>query len=275
VQQAMGRLNGLRQQGVLQHAAAVAAHLRSPAVGLEEGQLEELFVGCPVLFSWAPQERAGLLFGQLMAAGLTAADAAACFIACPNLAQCRSMEAGLAELAAILQHSQDSKHGKQAQVPAAERTSAALLRKLPSACQLVVMKAGGLKQRVDSLVSLGCTRADVARLVWNRSEFVWGDSAQRVQRAIEVLQDKLGLDAAVVVSMVVSGATSWLRCRKETLAARCDALVEVRRTYQPTYLPTHLPRRPACLPPQQSLALRVFSTCLHTRLPTCRPEVVA
>ena len=48
----MLRLPGVRQQGGLEHAAAVAARLRG--LGLVQQQLAGLVDGCPLLFTWAP-----------------------------------------------------------------------------------------------------------------------------------------------------------------------------------------------------------------------------
>ena len=55
VLESMRKLPGVRQQGVLDNAAAVAAHLLSPAVGLTRQQAGQVLERCPALFSWAPE----------------------------------------------------------------------------------------------------------------------------------------------------------------------------------------------------------------------------
>ena len=101
------KLPGVRQQGVLDNAAAVAAHLRSPAVGLSQQQVGQLLERCPALFSYPPEQRAAVLVGQLQGAGVTAAAAAACFRCYPKAAERTTLAPGLAEAAVILAHSED------------------------------------------------------------------------------------------------------------------------------------------------------------------------
>ena len=227
------KLPGVRQQGVLDSAAAVVAHLRSPAVGLAQQQAGQLLQGCPDLFSWPPEQRAAVLFGELMGAGLAAEQAAQCFIKYPQAAHSGSFAAGLAELAAILAHSQDrdsSLGGPQPRVPAAQRTVAALLQQTPSAVQLMSNAAGYLQQRAAELQQAGFTPADVAALAWDRPELLLTDSAARVARAAAVLQQELSLTAAEVVSLVAKGKPSWVKSSSGTLRERAVALAEVGAT---------------------------------------------
>ena len=226
------KLPGVRQQGVLDSAAAVAAHLRSPAVGLSQQQVGQLLERCPLLFSYPPEQRAAVLFGQLLGAGLTAAAAAQCFITYPLAAATTTFVPGLAELAAILAHSEDrdsSLGGPVAQVPAAQRTVAARLSLGPAAVQLVCRSAGYLQQHAAELQQAGFTAAQVAALVWKVPELLSTDTAGRVASRVAVLQQELGLPAAAVVALVVKGKPSWLSSSVATLQKRAAALAEVSR----------------------------------------------
>jgi hypothetical protein len=89
-------LDGSRQQGVLDHGLAVAAYLQG--LGIEQDQLGRLLCRCPKLFSRPAEERAGVLFSQLMRLGLSAGLAAACFETQPVAANNRSFEAAIAVL---------------------------------------------------------------------------------------------------------------------------------------------------------------------------------
>jgi len=223
------KLPGVRQQGVLNNAAAVAAHLLNPAVGLTAQQAGQLLERCPELFSWPPEQRAAVLFGELLGAGLTAANAAACFMAYPSTAQRTILAPGLAEAAAILAHSEDrqGRQGRKAAVPAAQRTVGTLLTLMASAVLLVSQSAGYLQQRAAQLQRSGFTAADVAALAWRQPELLARDAAASVAGAAPVLQQDLGLTLAQVVSLVASRKPSWLMSSKETLSQRAAALTEV------------------------------------------------
>ena len=224
------KLSGVRQQGVLDNSAAVKAHLRSPTVGLTAQQAGLLLERCPLLFSWPPEQRAAVLFGELQEHKVPAAVAVACFAAYPQAAERTTLAAGLAEAAVILAHSEDrdsSLGGRTAKVPAAQRTAAALLSKKPSAVKLVCQRAGHLQQRAVELQQLGLTAADVAALVWGQSEVLWTDAAARVASRAVVLQQELGMPAAEVVAMVAKGKPTWLTSSVTTLRERAAALAEV------------------------------------------------
>ncbi len=226
----LGKLPDVRQQGVLDHAAAVAAHLLSPAVGLTEQQAGQLLECCPELFSWPPEQRAAVLFGQLLGAGLTAAGAAQCLAAYPAAADRTTLAPGLAELAAILAHSQDrdsSLGGPVPKVPAAQRTVAALLTQTPSAAQLVCQRAGYLRQQATELQLVGYTAAQVAELAWGLPELLWADVAANLASVAAVPQQELGLAAAQVVSLAAKRRLGWISCSPDTLRERAAALAEV------------------------------------------------
>jgi hypothetical protein len=115
LQPALDELDEALQQGVLQHGASVAAYLKS--LGVEEEQLGRLLMSCPLLFSFPVEQHAGVLFGLLMAVGLTADQAARCFeeqpeaAVSPNCAECLAVIARL--LAAGAVSSGASKTGAQ------------------------------------------------------------------------------------------------------------------------------------------------------------------
>ncbi|PRW05914.1 hypothetical protein C2E21_9412 [Chlorella sorokiniana] len=223
------KLPGMRQQGVLDNAAAVAAHLRSPAVGLTPQQAGQLLERCPELFSWTPEQRAAVLFGELLGAGLTAAAAAQCFIRRPAAARSTTLAPGLAELPAILAHSEDrdsSLGGRVAKVPAAQRTVAVLLTKTPSAVQLVCQRAGYLQQRAAELQQVGFTAADVAALAWDLPELLTVNATANVASRAAVLQHELGLPPAQVVSLVASRKPGWLSSSVIALQEGAAALAE-------------------------------------------------
>ncbi|KAI7837656.1 hypothetical protein COHA_008518 [Chlorella ohadii] len=223
------KLPGVRQQSVLDNAAAVAAHLLNPAVGLTAQQAGQLLERCPYLFSWPPEQRAAVLFGQLMAAGLAAAAAAQCFVRYPTGAKSTTFAPGLAELAAILAHSEDKQggRGRRAEVPTAQRTVAALLSRIPTAVALVCNTAGYLQQRAAELQQAGFTAADVAALAWRRPELLHRDAAAKVASKAAVLQQELGLPAAQVVSLVAKRRPQWLTCTVSAIWERAAALVEL------------------------------------------------
>ncbi|KAI3427238.1 hypothetical protein D9Q98_007173 [Chlorella vulgaris] len=121
----MSKLGSIaRQQGVLLHAAAVAAHLRG--LGLKQQLLEQLFVRCLELFSRPPKDRAEGLFSELMSIGLTAAEAARCFVACPGAAQSISFSGIIAVADEMMSRSQDSGRGVNYSQDTLRRRAAAL-----------------------------------------------------------------------------------------------------------------------------------------------------
>ncbi|KAL4853006.1 Cell division control protein 6 [Chlorella vulgaris] len=217
---------GARQQQVLQYAAAVVAHLRG--LGLEQQLLEELFVRCPELFSWPAEERAEGLFSELMSSGLTAAEAARCFVAVPQAARYISFAGSIAVVDEILVHSQDSNRGAKPKVPAAERTAAAMLRADPSSVQIIRLDATKLRRQCDRLVTLGCSPAAVAKLLWRWPSLLCctADSVAQLEQAADVLHDELGLAPEMVLELVASNAPSWMNSSQDTLRRRAAALAE-------------------------------------------------
>ncbi|PRW05909.1 RNA polymerase sigma factor [Chlorella sorokiniana] len=223
------KLPGVRQQGVLDNAAAVAPHLLSPAVGLTAQQVGQLLELCPALFSWPPEQRAAVLFGELLGAGVTAPAVAQCIATYPGAAETTTLAPCLGEAAAILAHSEDrdsSLGGPAAKVPAAQRTVAALLTKIPSAVRLVCQRAGYLQQRAAELQQAGFTTADVAALAWQQPEMLITNAAVKLACTSAVVQQELGLPAAAVVSLATHTAARWLLASGETVRARAAALAQ-------------------------------------------------
>jgi hypothetical protein len=226
LRRSISKMNSTRHQGVLQHAAAVVAHLRG--LGLEQQLLEQLFVRCPELFSRPPKERAEGLFSELLSCGLTAAEAARCFVALPAAVQSLHLAGSIAVVDEILSHSQDSDRGVKPKVPAAERTAAAVLRADPSFVQILRLDATKLRQQCDGLVSLGCSPAAVAKLLWRSSAlFTRADYVAQLEQAADVLHDELGLAPETVLELVATKAPSWLTSSQDTLRQRAAALAEV------------------------------------------------
>ncbi len=221
------KLSGVRQQGVLDNATAVAAHLCSPAVGLTAQQAGQVLERCPVLFSWPPEQRAAVLFGELLGAGLTAGAAAKCFATYPPAAQSSTFAPGLAELAAILAHSQDRQAGRRAMVPAAQRTVAVLLSRIPAAVHLVSYAATSLQQRASELQQAGCAASQVAAMAWRHPELLSADASAKLASRAALLQQELGLPAAQVFSLAARHQPRWLSSSVSTLQERAEALAKV------------------------------------------------
>ncbi|KAI7836218.1 hypothetical protein COHA_009899 [Chlorella ohadii] len=222
------KLTGVRQQGVLDNAAAVAAHLLSPAVGLTAQQAGQLLERCPVLFSWPPERRAAVLFGQLMAVGLTAEAAAMCFAAYPPAAHCTTYAPGLAEMADILAHSEnrEGSPGKPAAQPAAQRTVAALLTHSPRALQLVSWRAKYLQRRAAELQQAGYTAGQVAAVAWEHPVLFGVDTAGKMAADAAVLQQELGLKTAQLDSLSARRPPRWRTASSETVRTRAAALAK-------------------------------------------------
>jgi hypothetical protein len=180
-----------RQQGIKDHGAAVAAYLAGLGIdqGIEHRQLGRLLLRCPYLFSWPVEQRAGVLFGQLMALGLTAAQALRCFEQKPSAAGSASFEPAIAVLAPLLAAGcRASDIGKTG-----EQLLGELLVGQPAASQLLQYNEQGLQQRIDSLLQLGLTEQQlVAALRPDWSLLV--RPPERLAALEAVLQQELGAD---------------------------------------------------------------------------------
>jgi hypothetical protein len=208
-----------RQQGVLQHGTSVAAYLTG--LGIEQGQLGRLLMRCPYLFSWPVEQRAGVLYGQLMALGLTAAQAGRCFeqhhfaALSPSFAQAIAVLAPL--LAAGCKASDIGKTGLQ--------LLGELLVRQPAAVRLLQFRRELLQQRIGSLLQQGLTeRRLVAGLQQTMSLLTFPPERLAAQEA--VLQQELGADHQLWLKVLHSGSRAI--AAEDRLRRRAQALVAVR-----------------------------------------------
>jgi hypothetical protein len=149
----MGKLPGIRQQGILQHGPQVAAHLRG--LGIESSDLGSLFCRCPELFSWPAEERAGVLYSQLMGLGLTAGQAARCFEQGPEAAVSVSFEPAIAVLAPLLAA------GVKGGGRTGEQLLGDVLKGQPGAVGLLKYGSAALQHNLDNLLQLGLSKQQV------------------------------------------------------------------------------------------------------------------
>ncbi|KAI3427317.1 hypothetical protein D9Q98_010234 [Chlorella vulgaris] len=211
----MGKLPGIRQQGILQHGPQVAAHLRG--LGMESSELVLLFCRCPELFSRPAEERAGVLFRQLMGLGLEAGHAASCFEQQPWAAQCCSFEPANAVLASLL--AAGSKGGGRT----GEQLLGDVLTKHPSAVGLLQYRAELLQHNLDNLLQLGLTKQQVSAALL-QSWALLTCSPQHLARMEEVVWQELGADRQLWVK-VLGSAARLAGCSEATLRQRAQALV--------------------------------------------------
>jgi hypothetical protein len=209
-----------RQQGALQHGISVAAYLAG--LGIEQGQLGRLLMRCPYLFSWPVEQRAGVLFGQLTALGLTAAEAARCFEQQPLAAENPSFEPAIAVLASLLaagcRASDVDTRGQQ--------LLGELLVRRPAAVLLHQYRAELLQQRIGSLVQLGLTERQLVACL--QQEFsLLTVRPERLAAQEAVLQQELGANRQLWLK-VLHSATQGATMAEDKLRQRAQALVAVR-----------------------------------------------
>jgi hypothetical protein len=181
-----------RQQGIVDHGAAVAAYLASLGIdhGFGQGQLERLLLRCPYLFSWPAEQRAGVLFGQLMALGLTAAQAARCFKQQPSAARSPSFTPAIAVLAPLLAAGcRASDIGKTG-----EQLLGELLVGQPAASMLLKYDGQRLQQRIGGLLQLGLTEKQLVAAL-RRNWSLLGCTSEHLAALDAVLQQELGADS--------------------------------------------------------------------------------
>ena len=114
-----------RQEQLLHTGPTVATYQQR--LGVEQRQLARLLQRCPLLFSRPAEQRAGVLFGQLMALGLSAAEAVHCFEKVPMAVASPSFEAAAEVLEDLF--ASCSKEGRGGQ----QQLLGDLLRKQPTA----------------------------------------------------------------------------------------------------------------------------------------------
>jgi hypothetical protein len=134
----------------------VAAYLRGLGVGqLQLTLLEDYSIE---LFFWPVEERAAVLFGQLMGLGLSAAEAARCTVEEPHSVARPTFEPAIEVLADLLASA--SKEGQ-----AGRQLVGALLRKQPAATRLLEYRAHHLQRGIDNLHEVGMTQEQLAAAV--------------------------------------------------------------------------------------------------------------
>jgi hypothetical protein len=217
VARAVAGLPCSRQQGVLDHGLAVAAFLQG--LGIDQAQLGRLLRRCPVLFSRPAEERAGMLFSQLMQLGLSAGQAACCFEQQPQAAVKPSFEAAIAPLAPLL--AAGSKSGGRT----GEQLLGDLLKKEPSGVHLLNYRAEALQHNVDNLLQLGLSKEQVVKAL-RQNPILLACSPERLAKLEAVLQQELGADRQLWVNML-HRAARVASCSEATVRQRGQALVAV------------------------------------------------
>jgi hypothetical protein len=208
-----------RQQGNKDHGAAVAAYLAG--LGIEQGQLGRLLLRCPLLFSWLVEQRAGVLFGQVMALGLTAAQAARCVEQQPFAAETPSFEPAVVVLAPLLAAGRRASDvGKTG-----EQLLAELLVGQPAASGLLMSDGQRLQQRIDSLLQLGLTDRQLVAAV-RQDWSLLTCTPERLAALEAVLQQELGADRQLWCR-VLRRATLVSRISEDRLRQVVLALVAV------------------------------------------------
>jgi hypothetical protein len=213
----MSKLPGIRQQGILQHGPQVAAHLRGLGIGSSE--LGSLFCRCPGLFSRPAEERAGVLYSQLMRLGLAAGQAAHCFEQQPQAAAIPSFEPAIAMLAPLLAAA--VKGGGRT----GEQLLGDLLKKQPGAVALLTRGSATLQHNLDSLLQLGLTKQQLAKAL-NVSWILLALAPEHLARMEVVVQQELGADRQLWVKVLASQPQT-ASCSEATLRQRAQALAAV------------------------------------------------
>ncbi|KAI3427378.1 hypothetical protein D9Q98_010294 [Chlorella vulgaris] len=212
---AVAVLAGSRQQGMLDHGLAVAAYLQG--LGIDQGQLGRLLSRCPFLFSWPAEERAGMLFSQLMRLGLSAGQAAACFEVRPQAAATPSFEAAISVLAPLLAA------GSTVIDRSGEQLLGDLLKKQPSAVMLLQCSAEALQGNVDNLLQLGLSKGQLMKLL-RQNPGLLAKSRKHLAKLEAMLQQELGADRKLWVKVLNRNARV-ATCSEATVRQRAQALV--------------------------------------------------
>jgi hypothetical protein len=212
-----------RQQGIKDHGAAVAAYLAGLGIeqGVKQGQLGRLLMRCPLLFSWPVEQRAGVLFGQLMALGLTAAQAARCFEQQPSAALSRAFASAIAVLSPLMAAGcRTGDVGKTG-----EQLLGELLIGQPAASGLLQYDEQGLQQRIDNLLQLGLTEQQLVAAV-RRDWSLLKSPLEHLVALEAVLQQELGADRELWCKVLLR-APLVNRLSEDRLRQRVLALVAV------------------------------------------------
>jgi hypothetical protein len=214
----MSKLPGIRQQGILQHGPQVAAHLRGLGIGSSE--LGPLFYRCPELFSWSADERAGVLYSQLMRLGLSAGQAARCFQQQPQAAVNLSFESAIAVLAPLMAAGSEGRGSRSG-----EQLLGDLLKKQPAGVGLLQSGAKVRQRNLDNLLQLGLSKQQVVKSL-SQSWALLTRTPERLAKLEAVVQQELGANRQLWVKMLVSQSRMAI-CSEATLRQRAQALVAV------------------------------------------------
>ncbi|KAI3427350.1 hypothetical protein D9Q98_010267 [Chlorella vulgaris] len=211
----MSKLPGIRQQGILQHGPQVATYLRGLGIGSSE--LGSLFCRCPELFSRPAEERAGVLFSQLMGLGLSAGQAASCFEQQTTAAFSLSFEPAIVMLAPLL--AAGSKGGGRS----GEQLLGDLLQGQPTAVVLLQCGAEALQHKLDNLLQLGLSKQHVAaalKLSWA----LLTRTPAHLAKLEAMVQQELGANRQLWVKVLCSKPGAVI-CSEAALRQRAQALV--------------------------------------------------
>ncbi|KAI3427377.1 hypothetical protein D9Q98_010293 [Chlorella vulgaris] len=204
-----------RQQGTHDHGLTVAAYLQG--LGVKQDKLGRLLCRCPVLFSWPSEGRGGVLFSQLMRLGLSAGQAACCFVTGPAIAGSITFEPAIAVLSPLLAA------GCKVTNRSGEQLLGDLLKKQPAGAKLLKYGAQSLQRNVDNLLQLGLSKqqlVDAMRQDWA----LLTRPPERLAKLEAVLQQELGADRQLWVN-VLRRAGRTASCSEATLRQQAQALV--------------------------------------------------
>ncbi|KAI3427310.1 hypothetical protein D9Q98_010227 [Chlorella vulgaris] len=191
----MGKLPGIRQQGILQHGPQVAAHLWG--LGIGSSDLGPLFVRCPELVSRPAEERAGVLYSQLMRLGLSAGQAARCFERQPGAADSVSFEPAISVLAPLLAA------GSKGAGRTGEQLLGNLLKGRPGAVGLLHYGAAALQHNLNNLLQLGLSKQQVVTaLLQSWPLLIY--TPENLARTEALVQDELGANRQLWVKVLGS-----------------------------------------------------------------------
>ncbi|KAI3427404.1 hypothetical protein D9Q98_010319 [Chlorella vulgaris] len=215
VARVVAALDNSRQQGVLDHGLAVAAYLQG--LGIDQSQLGRLLRRCPKLFSWLSEERAGVLFSQLMRLGLSARLAADCFEQQPFAANTPGFEPAIAVLAPLLAA------GSKVAGRSGEQLLGDLLKKQPAAVTLLQLRAELLQRNLDNLLQLGLSEEQLM-ISMRQHPALLTRPPERLAKLEAVLQQELGADRQLWAKML-RHHPRVATCREATLRQGVQALV--------------------------------------------------
>ncbi len=226
---AVAALGPKREQGLLEHGPAVAELLLS--LGVPQPQVAQLLQRCPLLFSRPAEQRAALLFGQLARLGLTAPEAARCFVQMPTAAGTPDFEPAipvLAELFAAGSSAGGSRSGEQ--------LLGDLLRKQPAAVGLLEWNAGTLQQRISNLAQRYGPHWEqenkevVIMAAMQPNALLLTRPAEHLLSLEAVLQQELGQqpgDGTRQLASILQHQARAAGCSPDTLRQRARALLAV------------------------------------------------